>query len=118
MVALMRRTLRALRRQLARESDQSLALAINFPIELGPILPAADELLDVYHYGTEHTTTTAANSLLTSGPTGGRRITGHTLPATAGPRQPLTSILPPFSLPFTPSPNTRGTRLVLAQRSI
>ena len=54
MVALMRRTLRMLRRRLDRESEQTLVLTMHFPTEWDPYFRPQMSVLDVYHYGTEH----------------------------------------------------------------
>jgi hypothetical protein len=54
MVALMRRTLRALRRRLDHEDPETLALTMHFPIEWDPYFRPQMSVLDVYHYGTEH----------------------------------------------------------------
>jgi hypothetical protein len=54
MVALMRRTLRALRRRLDRESEQTLALTMHFPTVWDPYFRPTMSVRDVYHYGTEH----------------------------------------------------------------
>lgn len=53
-VRLMRRTLRALRRRLRRETDQTLALTMYFPTAWDPYFRARMSVQDVYHYGTEH----------------------------------------------------------------
>jgi hypothetical protein len=53
-VTLMRRTLRALRRRLGRESDQTLALTMHFPTAWDPYFRPRMSVQDVYHYGTEH----------------------------------------------------------------
>ena len=54
MVRLMRRTMRALRRRLDRESEQSLALTMHFPTDWDPYFRPTMSVRDVYHYGTEH----------------------------------------------------------------
>jgi len=54
MVALMRRTLRALRRRLDRESEDTLALTMHFPTDCDPYFRDAMTVREVYHYGTEH----------------------------------------------------------------
>jgi hypothetical protein len=54
MVALMRRTLRALRRRLDRETEQTLALTMHFPTAWDPYFRPLMSVRDVYHYGTEH----------------------------------------------------------------
>lgn len=53
-VALMRRTLRALRWRLGRETDQTLALTMHFPTAWDPYFRPRMSVQDVYHYGTEH----------------------------------------------------------------
>jgi hypothetical protein len=54
MVSLMRRTLRALRRRLARESEHTLALTMHFPTDWDPYFRSTMTVREVYHYGTEH----------------------------------------------------------------
>jgi hypothetical protein len=54
MVALMRRTLRTLRRRLDRETEQTLALTMHFPTAWDPYFRPRMSVQDVYHYGTEH----------------------------------------------------------------
>lgn len=53
-VRLMRRTLRALRRRLDRESEQTLALTMHFPTDWDPYFRPTMSVREVYHYGTEH----------------------------------------------------------------
>ena len=53
-VKLMRRTLRALRQKLSRETDQTLALTMHFPTAWDPYFRPRMSVRDVYHYGTEH----------------------------------------------------------------
>ena len=53
-VTLMRRTLRALRWRLGRETDQTLALTMHFPTAWDPFFRPRMSVQDVYHYGTEH----------------------------------------------------------------
>lgn len=54
MIALMRWTLRALRRRLERETDRTLALTMHFPPAWDPYFRPQMSVRDVYHYGTEH----------------------------------------------------------------
>ena len=54
MVRLMERTLRALRRRLDGESEETLALTMQFPTAWDPYFRATMSVRDVYHYGTEH----------------------------------------------------------------
>lgn len=54
MVTLMRRTLRALRRRLNRETNQTLALTMHFPTAWDPYFRPRMSVQDVYHYGIEH----------------------------------------------------------------
>jgi len=54
MVRLMQRTLRALRRQLDRETEQTLTLTMHFPTAWDPYFRPLMSVQDVYHYGTEH----------------------------------------------------------------
>ena len=54
MVSLMRRTLRALRRRLDRESEHTLALTMHFPTDWDPYFRPTMTVREVYHYGTEH----------------------------------------------------------------
>jgi hypothetical protein len=51
---LLDRTADALQRQLATESDQTLALTMHFPTSWDPYFRPTMTVLDVYHYGTEH----------------------------------------------------------------
>ena len=53
-VNLLDRIIRALRRSLAAETDQSLALTMNFPTGWDPYFKPTMSVLDVYHYGTQH----------------------------------------------------------------
>jgi hypothetical protein len=48
------RTLAALHRRLDRESEESLARAMHFPVDWDPFFTDTMTVLDVYHYGTEH----------------------------------------------------------------
>ncbi|QGN35688.1 DinB family protein [Microlunatus sp. Gsoil 973] len=54
MLALLRRTLRVLRRRLETESEASLAQRMSFPISWDPYFRSTMSVLDVYHYGTQH----------------------------------------------------------------
>ncbi|HET9649916.1 MAG TPA: DinB family protein [Microlunatus sp.] len=54
MVALMDRTVRALQRRLARETDDSLSLRMHFPVGWDPYFRSTMSVEEVYHYGTEH----------------------------------------------------------------
>ena len=54
MVRLMERTLRALRRRLDGESEETLALTMHFPTAWDPYFRPTMTVRDVYHYGTEH----------------------------------------------------------------
>ena len=54
MAALMRRTIRALQRQLDRETEQTSALTMHFPTAWDPYFRPLMSVQDVYHYGTEH----------------------------------------------------------------
>ena len=54
MVTLMRWTLEALRRRLAGETEQTLALTMHFPTAWDPYFRPTMSVRDVYHYGTEH----------------------------------------------------------------
>ena len=52
--ALLDRTIAALQRKLAAETDTSLALSMHFPTAWDPYFKPTMSVLDVYHYGTEH----------------------------------------------------------------
>lgn len=54
MAALLDRTLHALRRRLARESEQGLGLTMHFPVAWDPYFASTMSVLEVYHYGTQH----------------------------------------------------------------
>jgi DinB superfamily len=54
MGALLDRTIDALQRRLATESDASLALAMHFPTAWDPYFKPTMSVLDVYHFGTQH----------------------------------------------------------------
>jgi hypothetical protein len=47
-------TINALQRQIAAESEQTLALTMHFPTSWDPYFRSTMTVLDVYHYGTEH----------------------------------------------------------------
>ena len=51
---LMDRTIKGLRRNLARESEQTLILAMHFPVGWDPYFKDVMTVADVYHYPTEH----------------------------------------------------------------
>jgi hypothetical protein len=48
------RTFAALHRRLDRESEESLARAMHFPVDWDPFFTDTMTVLQVYHYGTEH----------------------------------------------------------------
>ena len=48
------RVIAALHRHLDRETEQTLALRMHFPVDWDPFFRDTMTLLDVYHYGTEH----------------------------------------------------------------
>jgi hypothetical protein len=54
MVALMERTTRALSRRLDRETEETLALTMHFPVGWDPYFREEMSVQAVYHYGTEH----------------------------------------------------------------
>ena len=54
MAALLDRTVEALRRDLAAESDRSLGLTMHFPTTWDPYFRSTMSVLDVYHFGTQH----------------------------------------------------------------
>lgn len=54
MVALMDRTIRALQRNLAAETNTNLGLTMHFPTGWDPYFQPMMSVLDVYHYGTQH----------------------------------------------------------------
>ena len=54
MAALLGRTIGALQRNLAAETDRSLALTMHFPTGWDPYFKPTMSVLDVYHFGTQH----------------------------------------------------------------
>ncbi len=52
--ALLDRTIDALQRELAAETDTSLALSMHFPTAWDPYFKPTMSVLDVYHFGTQH----------------------------------------------------------------
>jgi hypothetical protein len=54
MTALLDRTVDALQRRLADETDASLALTMHFPTAWDPYFKPTMSVLDLYHYGSEH----------------------------------------------------------------
>ena len=54
MTALMDRTVRALQRKMAGETEQSLSLTMHFPTSWDPYFRDTMSVFDVYHYGTQH----------------------------------------------------------------
>jgi DinB superfamily len=54
MTALMDRTVYALQRNLASETEQGLALTMHFPTSWDPYFLDTMSVFDVYHYGTQH----------------------------------------------------------------
>ncbi len=54
MAALLDRTIRALQRNLAAETESDLALAMHFPTAWDPHFQPTMSVLDVYHFGTQH----------------------------------------------------------------
>jgi hypothetical protein len=50
----MDRTIEGLRRGLARESERTLALAVQFPVRWDPYFEDVMTVADVYHYPTQH----------------------------------------------------------------
>jgi DinB superfamily len=54
MTALLDRTVHALQRRLAGETEESLALTMHFPILWDPYFRDTMSVFDVYHYGTQH----------------------------------------------------------------
>jgi hypothetical protein len=54
MAALLDRTIGALQRRLAIETDASLALTMHFPTAWDPYFKPTMSVLDVYHFGTQH----------------------------------------------------------------
>ena len=54
MIKLMDRIIHALRRKLAAETDDSLALTMHFPSAWDPYFHDTMSVFDVYHYGTQH----------------------------------------------------------------
>jgi hypothetical protein len=54
MAALLDRTIDALQRRLATETEASLALTMHFPTAWDPYFKPTMSVLDVYHFGTQH----------------------------------------------------------------
>jgi hypothetical protein len=54
MAALLDRTIVALRQNLAREDERSLALRMTFPTSWDPYFTETMTVLEVYHFGTQH----------------------------------------------------------------
>jgi DinB superfamily len=54
MAAVLTRTLQALQRRLNAETGQSLALTMHFPTAWDPYFAPTMNVLEVYHYGTQH----------------------------------------------------------------
>jgi hypothetical protein len=54
MAALLDRTIDALQRRLAAETDASLALTMHFPTAWDPYFKPTMSVLDVYHFGSQH----------------------------------------------------------------
>jgi hypothetical protein len=54
MSRLLDRTIHALERKLAAETQQGLALTMNFPTAWDPFFEPTMSVLDVYHFGTQH----------------------------------------------------------------
>jgi hypothetical protein len=54
MVALLDRTVAALRRNLESEAEQTLTRCMAFPVSWDPYFKDTMSLLDVYHFGTQH----------------------------------------------------------------
>jgi hypothetical protein len=54
MAALLDRTITALQRRLAAETESSLALTMHFPTAWDPYFTPTMSVLDVYHFGTQH----------------------------------------------------------------
>jgi hypothetical protein len=54
MIALMDRIIRALQRTLGGETEETLALNMHFPPAWDPHFRETMNVLDVYHYGTQH----------------------------------------------------------------
>ena len=54
MANLLDRTIQALQRNLAQETEQSLALTMHFPTDWDPYFRPIMSVLDVYHFGTQH----------------------------------------------------------------
>lgn len=54
MATLLDRTINALQRGLATETQASLALAMHFPTAWDPYFKSTMSVLDVYHFGTQH----------------------------------------------------------------
>jgi hypothetical protein len=52
--ALLDRMIGALKRKLAAETDESLALSMHFPTAWDPYFKPTMSVLDVYHFGTQH----------------------------------------------------------------
>jgi hypothetical protein len=54
MANLLDRTIQALQRNLAKETESSLALTMHFPTSWDPYFNPTMRVLDVYHFGTQH----------------------------------------------------------------
>jgi hypothetical protein len=54
MAGLLDRTIQALQRSLAAETDQSLARTMHFPTAWDPYFKPTMSVLDVYHFATQH----------------------------------------------------------------
>lgn len=54
MIKLLDRTMQALQRNLAKETDSTLALTMHFPTDWDPYFKTTMSVLDVYHFGTQH----------------------------------------------------------------
>jgi DinB superfamily len=54
MIKLMDRTIHSLQRRLAAETDESLALTMDFPTAWDPYFRETMSVFDVYHYSTQH----------------------------------------------------------------
>jgi hypothetical protein len=54
MAALLDRTINALQRELASETDEDLAHTMHFPTAWDPYFKPTMSVLDVYHFGTQH----------------------------------------------------------------
>jgi hypothetical protein len=62
MTALLDRAIGSLRHGLAVESERSLALSMHMPTGWDPYFTSTMSVLDAYHFGTQHFTTTAVSS--------------------------------------------------------